>query len=1101
MLRALGKAIDRLCGIGTLRVMKFPGTLACYLCRPRAGALFVFMLALLLRTAGLSHDLDQGRIYHPDTSKQVRATERFLRGEYYTYIGSRDFEGYPYFNSHLAACIVRAYQAVRNGMRSHLGLPYVPAHISLTGLFWITRVMNAVLSSLAVVLVYWIGARFFTRGAGIIGSLLLAFSPTDITACRFAAGDTTAAFFALGCVYCALNIAGQARYRDYILAALLAAAAFSTKYHGAIALGAVGLAHLSFYRPIQRLFSPASIARGGVLIVAFILGVLVTSPALLVYPERAFKEIVAFLEYTASFGMTPEMLALSPVERFQMGMGLNMPVLLDILGPIVAGAAIVALIVYGNRWRTWIMAVVPLLYVLGALATKPLAHPVYHTMATPFIMLLAGTVLAALYHHTTLPRLGRTTALLLIAGAVTYLAVYARREIFFFRHNDSRLLSQSWAQDNIPPSFHVSAGAYTFVPEEWVQDPDQAVAHAFVFSDRYRVAPPRNTFLAHAIELESEKLTVFRNWNQYIYMPESEFLNSNYQRPGYQPFPSDTNDTILFAQAPWWVRNPKVQKVRHDSRLAGTLMSFDDLDHALWLVRTGPEPARLDVSIGGQRTRVRLGPQETRIIPVTPLRRTFITRNPHRFYSWRIRGRFGHALVHLATTPNEIAWTLFNAGAYEEAIAAFDAIPVKDRSIGDQLAYQISALIAGRPVAECASFDTFLAATDPLWELFGVSQQFIEYLPGKSFGRDILLPHPVAAPLDMEFALLLDHTEHTPLEWPPDITEQATFTYFAQTPLTGFEPGHYRVRLVTDGEPGPVRVEILDAFDRHVQTELVDLTHNGVTVPFIADDQRGWLRARIWGDRATLLTIRELNIIPDLTETMRSYAALARMLRRQDFEKAELNPLMYRPLVQWGLRHQSNQEWAIAYKAYTAAIQADPKRLQAYKQLAEMAPHVPLHAEDINRLLTPYRQTEPERTVHPADIRLRNGMTLTGYQISQRTVRPGETFGLNLFWSLPRLHARVPAYVAWVHAIHHEERAPAFYGDQPMITALRLSPKKDMLNPYFIRVRVPEDIRPGTYTLKTGLWIPAQRRNIRVAESSHPHDRRGAFITEIEIVE
>ncbi len=42
---------------------------------------FFFVLALALRLFGLSHDLHNEVVYHPDTPKQMRAIQQFLRDD------------------------------------------------------------------------------------------------------------------------------------------------------------------------------------------------------------------------------------------------------------------------------------------------------------------------------------------------------------------------------------------------------------------------------------------------------------------------------------------------------------------------------------------------------------------------------------------------------------------------------------------------------------------------------------------------------------------------------------------------------------------------------------------------------------------------------------------------------------------------------------------------------------------------------------------------------------------------------------------------------------------------------------------------------------
>ncbi len=1089
--------VDRVDQMNRLRPMSMRTALKQFN-KPWLGAVFVFVLALSLRTCGLSHDLHHERIYHPDTPKQIRAAERFIDGEYYTIIGGRDYEGYPYFNSHLVALAYRAYDSARHQVRTHLGLPFETIAPNPHALHWATRLMNAFWSALAALVICLAGMRFFNPATGLIAGLLLAVSPIDITAAHFAAGDSATGFFATCAVVAALGIARSGKWWLYIAAALLTGAAFSTKYHGGMALIAALVAHLFRYPHPRQLFSGPSIGRGAVLGIALLLGILVTSPALLVYPESAFKDILQFVEYTSSFGMTREMAELPLWSRFLLGMRINLPVLADVLGPVLVAAILLAIVIGFKKPETWVLASLPMAYILIGLATKPLTHAVYHTLATPALTLLGAVAIAHFFHVQRRAHLARVAGLILLAFAFVYSANYAHRELFFFRHSDTRHLSESWALDNIPRVFLLRAGPYTFNPAAWESDPERAPAIAHVMSDRQRVQAPPSAFLIHAVTLEEDKLTVFRNWNQYCFLPESEYLRPGFRRPGYQPFPSPRRDHVLFADAPWWVRTPKVRDIRDGDQEAGTLVSSRHLDQAAWLVRAGEEPAHLRLAFGGRRARVRLEPNETRVIPVKAPRATFMTRNPNRFYPWRIRGNFGHALVHLATTPDEIAWALFNTGAYADAFAAFQAIAADQRSAGDIPALRISALASGNHTPEFIEFDDPPPFTGKLLDDFGVSERFFELLPAMAFGPQTLKPYLA----DRARKLGPDAVEETfEVADPEHRAESDRFTHFSQTPVSHFEPGHYAIRLDRSEGSGPIRIQILDAWDRPIQRDHVVTGSKPVSIAFVADNERDRLRVRIWGDRASLLTLEQLHIRPDPAATMQSYASLARMMTRLEFPDDDLNPLMYWPLVHMGNRFRERTEWENAYTVYAAAIRADPDRLQAHERLTEIAPHLPDELEAMEALLTPYRETADVRAVHPAHARLGNGMILNGYQISQRVVRPGEEFGLNLFWEIPRLHGHVRRHAAWVHVIREGERKPTFFGDHHLLSAVRVTADHDRLRPAFMKIRVPEDAPLGTYTLKTGLWIPAQRRNIRVAESSHPHDRRGVFLGEIEVVE
>ena len=90
----------------------------------RAGLLALVVLGALLRFGGMSHDLHEGQVYHPDTPKQISAVQRFYAGHYFIHVGRRTFDGYPLFHAHLVEFIVRAVEPVRRGVFNLVGVPY-----------------------------------------------------------------------------------------------------------------------------------------------------------------------------------------------------------------------------------------------------------------------------------------------------------------------------------------------------------------------------------------------------------------------------------------------------------------------------------------------------------------------------------------------------------------------------------------------------------------------------------------------------------------------------------------------------------------------------------------------------------------------------------------------------------------------------------------------------------------------------------------------------------------------------------------------------------------------------------------------------------------
>lgn len=1047
-----------------------------FLARPGLSITVLFLLALMLRTAGLSNDLHHGRIYHPDTPKQIRATERFLVGEYYTIIGGRDYEGYPYFNSHLAEYFVRGYLATRAFVRAHLGLPHTdgtPSHIAL---FWIIRLMNATLSALAVVLVYVIGARFFSRGVGLLGSLFLALSPADITAAHYAAGDVTAAFFALCSVGCALRIADKGRYRNYILAAFFAAAAFSTKYHGGMAILVAGLAHLSVYRSPRAWFSAPSLRRAAVLFVCLLIGIFLTSPALLVYPESAYKDIVAFIEYTSSFGMTAEMAQAPLHRRFFMGMSLNMPVLLDILGAVIAGTALIAVLIHGKRWPTWLIATVPLVYILAGLSTKPLTHPVYHTMATPYIMLLAGLTLDRLFRLNHGRLLSRTAATALTIWATIYLASYAYRETFFFRHNDTRYLASVWVEDHVPSPFHVQTWPYTFSPSARHAPEENADGRVYVFSERVPVRPPDGAVGLGTLSLEREKLSVFRNWPQHLFLLAPHHVRDGFSAPGLQPVPSPFRRTMLHTAMPSYLRSETMWTLNAGERFGGSLAAKHPIPEAAWIVRAGRDPSVIRLSFGKRTERLRLEAHETRFVPIHDPRPVRMARAPYTFYPWQVRAEFGAATVRLAITDRDRAWSHFNLGHFDEAWSAFDKIAQADRSPGDDIARNISGILAGAlthsPVAELSEMvsDTFRA--------YGLSDEFLRALPAHAMDATAFRMHKTA-------------------------DENADkHVHYLESAFICLEPGHYLAELQTDNDATRFRVEVRDALGQSLQTtDKTEHDHDVIRVPFVIAHQQAAIQLRMYGEADNVRLLNKATIRPDPMATVREYSRLMDAFSERSFPAEDFSGLSYLPLLRWAHGREAEGKFTEAAQAYAAAVRAEPGRLRALQHLNRIVSEWSDIPDEIKNLLGPYHATAPLREVHPTSVTLRNDMRLNGYALSTRRVRAGESFGIRLFWETPSLGRPTARHAAWIHGIPAGQRAAVFHGDRRLMDFLRMRDDLDLLVPPFVDIAIPKDIAPGTYDIKVGVWIPAHRRNIRVREADVPHDRRGACIAVIEIVE
>ncbi len=1089
----------------------------------RWAPVLLFLLALYLRTAGLSHDLHLGNVYHPDTPKQIRAADQFLAGLYHAETGHPDYDGYPYFNSHLVALLARTWHRTQTCVRAHLGLPYEPFAPSLHALYWMTRLLNAFLSALAVLVLYAMGTRFWNRRAGQLAALLLALSPADITAAHFAMGDTTAAFLALVAVYFALRAYQDTRVIHYALGGLFAAASFSAKYQGAMVLTAFLAAHLARYPLRGPAFSTKSIRRGLTLIGVFIAGVFGTTPALLVRPRVAFQQILQFIDHTSGYGMRQEIADMNLFEQFIAGLRMNLPVFIDILGPIAAIAALIGLILEFRKRRMWILAIVPIVYLFVGLTLKPLAHPTYHTFVTPMMFLAAAVAFVRPFESANRRRTITVPVLACAVLSILYLGDYARRELFFFRHNDTRRVAETWAHDNIPPAIFLDARAYTFPNDHWRQGGKDRRHRAFVFARDLRETIATG-FRMHDVRFETHKLTPFRNWPVRFFMRDSDLIREGFHPPPFQPIPASRIDNMIPVDAPTLYRNPRVLDVLQGQRYEFILVSPEKLDHIHVLAGTRIIPARIKTRMGGHRHHLTLGNRDTRLITIDHPRPVRMRRNPNYFYRCSIRVPFGTARVMVLTTPREKAWATFYEGEYARAYDALQQIPCGERGPAEEAIRFISGLLTGNmdaPDARRIISGTLLEKhslnTAEFFDLFGVAETYLRDLPYYAFTFEDFIGARIDLLADDEPVAARDLVEmdepYAPqLEW--------------HTPFMTLEPGAYIARIRTTDVEARGSVRVLDPFGR-VFGETVFTTGaptNVVDIPFIVSRPQEKIRVHLATGESIERVVKEIGIRPDPVTTMNAWLRLLDGLIREQPPET-LHPLFYRPYLFLGNRLAAENRPTEAFEYYDAARRADPARLTPYREIERLRGRVSYSDEEIEDRLTPYRAVETHLAWYPAHATFRNHIRLTGFRRGDDPVRPGDSFPLNVYWQPLHLNQDLHRIGVWVHFIDRDTGATAFQGDHrfaPSIryvsphdrnqlnhltqnfrhtTALFLNPDPDHLRIYFHRVNIPAHVAPGTYQIKVGLWIPPQRRILRVLESDLPHDRRGVFLGEILVEE
>ena len=558
----------------------------------------ILIVAVALRFGGLFDGLPQGHVYHPDTPKQLVAATRFMHGEFYAKTGSRDRDGYPYFNSVLCAGLRAPYYWGMRWRHRH-----TPARLPTPMTFEFMRVVNAVESTLAVIVIYLLVQSLAGAWAAAGASMLLAVSPIDIIACHSANGDTAAGLFGLLALLFSLRILRSGRLADYAVAVVCAVAAFSSKYYGAAAALPVVLAHL-LYRPgnerhsIRSFCIPIAVMGGGALLAFF-----VTNPGAFTHPRATVESILAFMTYTSHFSTSAAFSEFPLPIRFVKSMALNAPYLLRVLGPVlwIAAAGLLLSRPFRKRPAYWLLASGPLFYIVVGLTMKPAIQTVYHVLITPAVIACCVLALHHLARTRWYGRSGAMVSLALFLAGVIPLANAGWRETLLFKLPDTRVLAATWMADNVPAGFATSGSKYSF----WSPTgppPERAMGMAWMRSDFREPVMPGDPRIFR-IDLEAEdRLTVFRNVPTEIWVDGTTHIRTGFRPPYATLRPATHPTSLIVSDLPLLMRTDRC--IRFHGHIRRTLFSRTPLDSVTFFVEA-PAGRAVDINIGGQRVRLK----------------------------------------------------------------------------------------------------------------------------------------------------------------------------------------------------------------------------------------------------------------------------------------------------------------------------------------------------------------------------------------------------------------------------------------------------------------------------------------------------------------
>ena len=217
------------------------------LLRTRDGSLLilisVILTGFLLRVWNIHFGLPY--LYHPDEPMCVKVAMNIFRAKSL----NPHFYHYPSLTFYLNAVsyiplylIGKLLGFFPNGLQSPFLLIMGTGKIDTPSVLLLGRIISAFFGTASIYVVYLIGKKWSKR-TGIIASLLMALSPTNVILSHFATTDTIMTFFLLLSFLYALSIYERGELKDYLFTGFTTGLAAGSKYNGGTILIVLIVAH------------------------------------------------------------------------------------------------------------------------------------------------------------------------------------------------------------------------------------------------------------------------------------------------------------------------------------------------------------------------------------------------------------------------------------------------------------------------------------------------------------------------------------------------------------------------------------------------------------------------------------------------------------------------------------------------------------------------------------------------------------------------------------------------------------------------------------------------------------------------------------------
>ena len=620
----------------------------------RKTLIFLIAIGFFFRIWGIGHGLLTGETYHPDAPKQIGFMRQYLSVGYGLDHAGRDYYGYPSFHIHLAEWIYRILRFF-----AHM-IGYSDWEMNHMGQFLMVRLMLAVMSTATIYFIYRIGAFLFNPAAGLLSSLFFAIHPFSISLTHFVMGDTAMVFFAVVSAFYFSRALKENSLSNYLLGGIFAGFSGGCKYNGIfiIILGIFSL----FYNRNRGIFPRLSM-----LVTGCVLGFVVGTPAIFLGFGEGIKSVINFLDYISHIGVTADVTREKAVWR---ALPNTIEMFKNIFGLVFSLLSITSAIWVLARRRTApyiFILLFPFAYLCMVICMLPNMQPRHFLVTFPFLFILMSVFIDSIKRW-------KIIAYVLTFTLISICSYASLKEVFFFKHPDTRTAAREWIYRNVSPSFRVSRSGYS-VNDPYIEYTGEREAGEFFISSYLAGMPvPENGILVKEFSLENRiPIIIHRNPSLKVFVIPGRDIEEGFRIPLFSRSPArEVGTGFTFLNGKDFGIDPLQFQVRPGRKLI--LVSEEAVERIGISLTNNFGATVVKMKVGWKKKRVSLAPYETRIVLFEHPGRGFpLTKYFYKVYIDKGRDD-SQVFVKIGADSYRIGKLYYETGLYGEAIEYLEKV-------------------------------------------------------------------------------------------------------------------------------------------------------------------------------------------------------------------------------------------------------------------------------------------------------------------------------------------------------------------------------------------------------------------------------------------